>query len=85
MAFKAPSSMKRKPLVVKCENLRKEHVTKIKREKLVKVSHTLGRSKWTVTDFASKLNLQVEGIDVCKNLNSFPTSKEVASMFGKRH
>jgi hypothetical protein len=84
MAFKAPNSVKRKPLVIKCENLKKEHVTKRKKEKLVKVNHTLGCSKWTITDFASKLKLQVEGPDPHKNLSSFPTSKELVFVFGKR-
>jgi hypothetical protein len=44
MVFKAPNFVKRKPLVIKCENLIKEQVTKREREKLVKVSHILGRS-----------------------------------------
>ncbi len=76
--------MKKKPFVVKCENLRKEQMTKREREKIVRVSHTLGRSDWIITDFASKLNLQVEGLNPRKNLSSLPTSKEVVSMFGKR-
>jgi hypothetical protein len=54
--------VKRKPLVVKCENLKKTQMTKREKEKLVRVSHTLGHFEWTIIDFASKLNLQVEGL-----------------------
>jgi hypothetical protein len=76
--------VKRKPFVVKCENLRKEQVTKREREKLVKLSHTLGRYEWIVINFASKHNLQVEGLNLHKNLSSLPTSKEVVIVFNKR-
>ncbi len=55
-----------------------------KKKKLVKVNHTLGRSEWIINDFASKFNLQVEGLNPFKTLSSFPTSEEVVSMFGKR-
>jgi hypothetical protein len=84
MVFKAPTSVKRKPFVVKCENLKEKQVTKRKREKLVKVNHTLGHFEWIVIDFAPKLNLQVEGLDLHKNLSSLPTFEEVVTMFSKR-
>jgi hypothetical protein len=76
--------MKRKPFAIKCENMRGESVTKIKRKKLVKVNHTSGRSKWTITNFAPKLNFEVEGLDLHKKLTSLPTSEEVAIVFSKR-
>jgi len=84
MAFKAPSSVKREPFIAKCENLKEEQVTKRERKNLVKVNNILGHSKWTIIDFVSKFNLNVEGLDLRKNLNFLPTSKEVVSMFSKR-
>jgi hypothetical protein len=48
------------------------------------VSHTLGCFEWIIINFASKLNLQIEGLNPCENLNSLPTSKEVVLVFGKR-
>jgi hypothetical protein len=66
MIFKAPSFVKRKPFVIKCENLRKDQLAKREKEKFVKVSDTLGCSKWIITSFASKLNLQVEGLTLIK-------------------
>ncbi len=80
MAFKAPSSLKKEPFIVKCENLKEKQMIKRKKEKLVKVSHTLGHFEWIVIDFASKLNLVVEGLNPHKNLCSFPTSKEVGEL-----
>jgi hypothetical protein len=68
MAFKALNFVKKNLIVVKCENLKKKRVTKRKREKLVKVNHTLGCFDWTITNFASKFNLQVEGLNPHKNL-----------------
>jgi hypothetical protein len=59
-------------------------VTKKEREKLMRVSHTCGHFEWIVANFASKLNLQIEGLDLRKNLSSFPTFEEVVLMFGKR-
>jgi hypothetical protein len=51
----------------------------------MKLSHILRRFEWTITNFASKIHLHVEGLDPCyKNLNSFPTSKDLAFVFGKR-
>jgi len=76
--------MQREPLIVECENLKKKQVTKRKKEKLVKVNHILGHFEWIITNFASKFNLQVEGLYPSKTLSSFPTSKKVVSMFGKR-
>jgi hypothetical protein len=56
--------MKRELFIVKCENLRKKHVTKIfEKKKLMKLSHILGHFEWTIINFSSKLNLQVEGLD----------------------
>jgi hypothetical protein len=63
MAFKTFRSMKREPLVIKCENLKEKQVTKRERKKLAKANHILGHSEWTIINFASKLNLQVEGLD----------------------
>ncbi len=34
----------------------------------MRVNHTLGRFEWTITNFASKFKLQVEGLDPHKNL-----------------
>ncbi len=49
------------------------------------MSHILGCFEWTFINFASKLDLQIEGLDLCyKNLNSFPTSKDLGFVFGKR-
>jgi hypothetical protein len=59
-------------------------VTKKDKEKLMKVSHTFCHFEWIVTNFASKLNLQVEGLNLHKNLNSFPTYEEVVSVFSKK-
>lgn len=55
-------------------------MTKREREKLVKVSHTLGHFEWTVIDFASKLNLLVKGLIPHKNLCSFRTFEEVGEL-----
>jgi len=50
----------------------------------MKVSHTFNHFEWTITNFALKFNFQVEGLDFCKNLSSFPTFEEVVCVFGKR-
>jgi len=42
----------------------------------MRVSHTFGHFEWTITNFALKINFQVEGLDLHKNLSSFPTGKE---------
>jgi len=59
-------------------------VTKKSKKKLMKVSHTFCHFEWTCTNFASKLNLQVEGLNFHKNLNSFPTYEEVVFVFNKK-
>ncbi len=76
--------MKREPLAIKCENMKEKQMTKRERKKLAKVNHILGHSEWTIIDFASKLNLQVEGLNPHKNLSFLPTFEEVVFMFGKR-
>jgi len=83
MAFKTLSYVKREPHVVKCESLKKK-VGDQKKKKLMRVSHTFGHFEWTITNFALKLNLQVEGLNLHKNLSSFPTFEEVVFVFGKR-
>jgi hypothetical protein len=50
----------------------------------MRLSHTLGHSKWTIINFTSELNLQVERLDPCKNLSCLPTSEEVVYVFVKR-
>jgi hypothetical protein len=80
MAFKAPSFLKKELFIVKCENLKEKQMMKRKKEKLVKVSHTLGHFEWMVIDFASKLNLLIEGLNPHKNLCSFPTFEEVGEL-----
>jgi methyltransferase-like protein len=69
MAFKALNSVRKKPIIIKCENLKtNKQVTKRKREKLMRVNNTLGSFEWTIINFASKFKLQVEGLDPHKNL-----------------
>jgi len=50
----------------------------------MKVSHTFCHFVWIVTNFASKLNLQVEGLDLHENLIFFPTYEEVVFVFNKK-
>jgi hypothetical protein len=58
-------------------------VTKRERDKLMRVSHTLGHFEWVVINLASKLNLLVESLDLHKNQSSFPTFEEVVCVWQK--
>ncbi len=83
MAFKAFSFVKREPLVVKCKIWKNNRWPKKEREKLMKVNHTFCHFEWIVTNFVSKLNFQVQVLDLHKNLNSFPTYEEMVYVFKK--
>ncbi len=60
-------------------------VNKWQREKLGKVSQTLGRVLWTLNDFQKNLKLSNIGMDPCKDLDSnIITHAKLEKVSGKR-
>ncbi len=78
-------NLKREPLALKNENVRNDLVSKRKKKKLQRVSHTLSQSRWEVSDFTNRLGLCCEGLHPRKEIIvSIVALEELTSIFGVR-